>query len=129
MDKQKSAEIARKRKTTRIYNQTVENMGKLGVFRDEFETTVRRYAEMRIQYEMLNDKWYQEGCKITEEYINKAGAKNIRKTALYLSLENLRKELIDMENLLGLTPKGLKAIKKKGLEQKKQSALDKMLDG
>lgn len=104
-------------------------MEKLGVFRDEFETTVRRYAEMRIQYEILNDKWYQEGCKITEEYTNKAGAKNIRKTALYLSLENLRKELIEMENLLGLTPKGLKMIKKKGLEQKKTSALDKMLNG
>lgn len=129
MENQKKAEIARKRKTTRIYNQTVENMEKLGVFRSEFETTVRRYAEMRIQYEMLNDKWYQEGCKITEEYTNKAGAKNIRKTALYLSLENMRKELIEMENLLGLTPKGLKAIKKKGLEQKKKSALDKMLDG
>lgn len=129
MDNQKKAEIARKRKTTRIYNQTVENMEKLAVFRSEFETTIRRYAEMRIQYEMLNDKWYQEGCKITEEYTNKAGAKNIRKTALYLSLENLRKELIDMENLLGLTPKGLKAIKRKGLEQKKKSALDKMLDG
>ena len=51
----------------------------------------------------------------------------MRKTALYLSIENLRKELMEMENILGLTPKGLKAIKTKGLEAKKESALDRAL--
>ena len=43
-------------------------------------------------------------------------------------LESLRKELIDMENVFGLTPKGLRQIKAKGLEQKQSSALDKALE-
>lgn len=117
----------RKAKTTRIYNKTVENMQVLGTFKPEFDAPVRRYAELRIQYDILSDKWYEEGCQITEDYTNKSGATNQRKTSLYMSLETLRKELIELENLFGLTPRGLRAIKAKGLDGKKESALDKAL--
>ena len=86
-------------------------MESLCTFKKEFETPIIRYAELRLQFDELTERWYEEGCKITEEYTNKAGAKNMRKTALYLSLETLRKELIEMENAFGLTPKGLKMIK------------------
>ena len=119
---------SRKIKITKAYNKTIENMQVLGTYKPEFEAPVRRYAEMRIQYDILNEKWYEEGCKITEEYTNKSGAKNRRKTALYLSLETMRRELIELENIFGLTPKGLRAIRAKGLEQKKKSALDKALE-
>ena len=115
----------RKAKVTRLYNKTVENMREIGTFKPEFDAPVRRYAELSIQYEILNDKWYENGCKITEEYTNKFGATNQRKTALYTALENLRKELMDMENVFGLTPKGLRQIKAKGLEQRQSSAMDK----
>lgn len=117
----------RKAKTTRIYNQTVENMRVLGTFKPEFDAPVRRYAELRIQYDILSDKWYENGCEITEDYTNKSGATNQRKTSLYMSMETLRKELIEMENLFGLTPKGLKGIKTKGLEPAKGSRLDAAL--
>ena len=113
----------------KIFNETKKNMVSLGTYRKEFDVIIHRYAEMRMQFDMLNDRWYQEGCRVTEKYTNKAGATNERKTALYLAIEKLRDELADMENIFGLTPKGLKAIKKKGLEQKKESALDKMLSG
>lgn len=65
---------------------------------------------------------------MTEKYTNKAGATNIRKAPLYLSMENLRRELIEMENLFGLTPKGFKAIKAKGLDQGKKSVLGEALE-
>ena len=117
----------RKRKITKTYHETIDKMRALQTFRPEFDTPVRRYAELRVQYDILSDKWYEEGCKITENYTNKFGATNQRKTALYLVLENLRKELIEMENVFGLTPKGLKSIKTKGLETKKESALSKAL--
>lgn len=119
---------SRKTKITKVYNKTVENMRAVGTYRPEFEVSVRRYAEMRIQYDILNEKWYEDGCKITEEYTNKSGAKNQRKTAMYLSMEMMRKELVEMENLFGLTPKGLRAIKVKGLEEKQKSGLDKALE-
>ncbi len=119
----------RKAKITRIYNATVKNMQKLGTFREEFETPVRWYSELRVQYDILTDKWYESGCEITEEYTNKSGATNQRKTTLYLALETMRRELMDMENIFGLTPRGLKTIKTKGLEKAKESALDRLLDG
>ena len=122
------SEKSRKAKATRAFNKTVENMQAVGTYKPEFEVSVRRYAEIRIQYDILTEKWYENGCKITEEYVNKNGAKNQRKTALYLSMEAMRRELIEMENLFGLTPKGLRAIKAKGLEQKHTSALDQALE-
>lgn len=113
----------------KIFSETKRNMTSIGTYRKEFDVIIRRYSEMRIQFNMLNSRWYEEGCRITEKYTNKAGATNERKTALYLSIEKLRAELADMEEVFGLTPKGLKAIKKKGLEQKKGKALDKFLGG
>ena len=70
-----------------------------------------------------------EGCKITEVYINKAGAANNRKTELYRSIENLRRELTDLESVLGLTPAGLKRITDKALGVKSKSRLAEALKG
>lgn len=112
----------------KVYRKTKSNMRKIGTFREEFDPTIERYSELRAQYDELNEQWYADGCAITEEYTNKAGATNKRKTALYLSLETLRKELTDIENLLGLTPQGLKRIKAKGLDAARGSKLDSALE-
>ena len=117
----------RKAKVTKIRNQTIRNMQAVGTFKEEFDASVQRYSDMRVQYDILTEKWYETGCVITEEYTNKAGVTNQRKTTLYLSIENLRKELTDMEDRFGLTPKGLRGIRSKGLEGKKESALDRLL--
>ncbi len=123
-----NAEMLKKQRN-KVFNATKKSMNSLGTYRKEFDVIIRRYAEIRIQFDVLNEQWYEGGCKVTEEYTNKAGATNERKTALYLAIEKMRDELADMENMFGLTPKGLKSLKKKGLEQSKQSALDKMLSG
>lgn len=115
-------------RTNKIRSETIEKMRSLGVYREEFAVPIQRYADMRIQYDILSETWRESGCNVTEKYTNKAGATNIRKAPLYLSMENLRRELIEMENLFGLTPKGLKAIKTKGLEQEKESVLGKALE-
>lgn len=112
----------------KIYRKTKSNMKKIGTFRAEFDPTVERYAELRVQYDILNEKWYDDDCRITESYTNKAGATNQRKTAVYLSLETLRRELTDLETLFGLTPKGLKQIKANGLDVVKGSRLDSVLE-
>ena len=83
---------------------------------------------MRTQYEILMQQWYGSGCKITEPYTNKNGATNNRKTALYQSVETLRAELINLENLFGLTPAGLKKINDKSLAVQKESILAKALN-
>lgn len=123
MDKK---EITRKR--NKIIKETKGDMQVLGVYRKEFDNLIKRYADMRFQYEIMHIKWLESGCKVTEEYTNKAGATNYRKSAFYLAFETLRKELIEIENTLGLTPKGLKVLKAKGLEKGKVSKLAEALN-
>lgn len=122
--------IAKQTKTKKInaiVKDTTQKMNNLSIYKSEFDVTIRRYAEMRLQYEILSDEWYSSGCQITEEYTNKNGATNKKKTALYLAMESLRKELLDFENVLGLTPKGLKTIASNGMKIKPVSSLDKVL--
>ena len=117
------------RRRNKIEKETIESMKELGTYKKEFAASLRRYAEMRIQYDELNLQWYESGCVITEDFINKSGAKNKKKTTLYSSIESLRKELIEMENIFGLTPKGLKQIKANGLNTVRKSKLDEVLGG
>ena len=83
-------------RTNKIRNETIEKMRSLGVYREEFTIPIQRYADMRMQYDILCKTWRETGCKVTEKYTNKAGATNVRKAPLYLSMENLRRELIEM---------------------------------
>ncbi len=115
------------RKTNRIFKETVLYMQEIGTYKKEFDVTIHRYAEMRFQYDLLYQKWFEEGCKVTETFKNKSGNENIRKTAEYLAIETLQKNLLTIETTLGLTPKGLKAIKSNGLESAKQSRLAQVL--
>ena len=116
-----------KKRTKTILARTRNNMKKAGTYRREFEDSMERYADLRVQYDVLKGQWYEEGCAITEEYTNKSGATNQRKTPLYLAMETLREELLELENIFGLTPKGLKQIHSKTMEDKKESALEKAL--
>ena len=76
-----------------------------------------------MTYEIVNREWYEKKCPITEYYINKSGDISTRKAILYGSLESIRKELLEYETVLGLTPKSSKAIKPKSLDGKKKSSI------
>ena len=108
-----NSQADKNKKINGFIKDTTNKMKDLGTYKIEFDTTIRRYAEMQLQYEILNEKWIESGCAVTEPYTNKNGATNQRKTAIYLSIESLRKELLELENIFGLTPKGLKMIKNK----------------
>jgi ribosomal protein S16 len=112
---------------TEIFDQTVKDMESLGTYKPEFSPAITRYAEMRMQFEIIMKQWYKSGCKVTEEYTNKAGATNERKSALYQAIESMRREITELENLFGLTPAGLKKIRTKELESKKKSLLAEAL--
>lgn len=110
----------------KIIKKTIKDMEELNTYRPQFDSTIRAYAEMRQQYDKLMSEFYESGCEITEEYTNKAGFTNVTKTALYLALESLRKDIVNHENILGLTPAGLKKIKSDS-SKKKVSKLGKAL--
>ena len=104
------------RKRNALYRETKAGMEALGTYKSEFEAPIKRYVELRLQYDILNEKWYENDCLIE--------TKNEKDTN---ALETMRRELTEMENVLGLTPKGLKLLKTKGLEKKKGGALAEAL--
>lgn len=111
----------------KIKNKTVKEMQALGVYRVEFSATIKAYAQLRYLYDVLNARFMENGYKVTEEYTNKAGATNIRKTAEYMALETLRKDILNHETVLGLNPSGLKKIRA-DTGPKKESKLGAVLN-
>lgn len=94
----------------KIIKETTDGMKAIGTYKVQFNPTIRAYAEMRYQYNLLMAQFFESDCQVTEEYTNKAGFTNIRKTATYLALETIRKDILSHENLLGLTPAGYRRI-------------------
>ena len=99
-----------------IVNKTRENMKSLGIYKKEFDPTIRRYANLRIEYEEL-EKSVRKNRKESEV---------IPVNALKL-MKDVQKELLIMEDNLGLTPKGLKQLQKNSMEAPKVSLLEKVL--
>ncbi|MBH0174722.1 P27 family phage terminase small subunit [Fictibacillus sp. 23RED33] len=110
------------RKIRKIMKQVIQDMKDVGTYRSQFEATIRTYSEMRFQYDLMMKDFFKEGCKTTEEYTNNAGVTNVRKTATYLAIETIRKDMINHENTLGLTPAGLKRINDEMKTTKKKSS-------
>lgn len=119
------ADVDRQKKS--IVRKTKNKMKKVGTYKEEFDETIERYADMRVRYNIVQKDWYGGGCKIVETYTNKTGATGERKATLYTCMEDLGSRLMEIETIFGLTPKGLKAIKPTGLNAPRESKLDKAL--
>lgn len=95
-----------------IREKVVADMKHLGVYRDDFEHTIDIYVDMLIQYSVFEEQFRSTGYKITDEYTNKAGATNERKTPVYTALESLRKDIAKYSDLLCLNPRAYEKVKK-----------------
>lgn len=115
------------RRKKKLKKETILKMQSANTYRDYFDTVVESYVECLYQHEVLLQQFYDGGCKIVEVYTNKAGFENERKTALYQSLETLRKDILAYSTQLGLTPSGLKKINDEMNGKRKASKLDKAL--
>jgi phage terminase small subunit len=104
----------------KIKKNVVANMKHLGVYRDDFENTIDIYVDMLIQYEAFRDQFNSTGFKITEQYTNKAGATNERKTPVYTALESLRKDIAKYSDLLCLNPRAYERVKKPDVPVRKK---------
>ena len=50
-------------RTNKIRNETIEKMRSLGVYREEFNIPIQRYADMRMQYDILCGTWRKQAAK------------------------------------------------------------------
>ena len=120
-----------KTRIKKIREATKERMKILGTYREQFDPAIDMYAKMKRLLERLEEEFAEGDCRVVEEYTNKAGATNMRKTALYATIAELRRDVSSQEDRLGLSPAGMKRIneaemKKKKAASKLDSALSKL---
>ncbi len=96
----------------------------LGIYKKEYDEIIDIYCGLLHQYQVFEEEFEKSGYKIEEEYTNKAGATNMRKTPLYTAMESLRKDIATYSDRLGLNPKSLESITS---EKKESSKLEQVL--
>jgi P27 family predicted phage terminase small subunit len=106
--------------------QTVENLQSLGIYKPEFEMTIKIYCGLVDQYTQLEKEFKKSKFKVVE----KTGySDNTKKSPIVATLESLRKDILQYSNALGLTPSGLRKIKDSVKDDsKKQSKLEMALN-
>jgi DNA-directed RNA polymerase sigma subunit (sigma70/sigma32) len=118
----------KERQIRKFIKQVVEDMKEVGTYRTQFDRSIRTYAEMSYDYKILMRQFEDSEDQFVEEYTNKSGATNAMTTALYNEIKMMRKEMVNYESILGLTPAGLKRINKEmDKTKKKTSSLEKAL--
>ena len=100
--------MARTKKSIRA--ETIKNMKALGTYKPEYNNVIDIFVGMLHQYENFQAEFERSGYKIEEEYTNKAGATNMRKTPLFSAMEKLRMDIATYSDKLGLNPKALESI-------------------
>ncbi|WP_200895598.1 MULTISPECIES: P27 family phage terminase small subunit [unclassified Clostridium] len=95
----------------KLKKEVVANMKHLGVYRNDFDHVIDVYVDMLVQYKSFEKQFADSGYKITDEYTNKAGATNERKTPVYTALESLRKDIAKYSDLLCLNPRAYEKVK------------------
>lgn len=95
-----------------LKNRVIERMKHKGVYSEDYDFTIDTYVGMLAQYQAFEKQFRDSGYQVTEEYTNKAGATNERKTPVYQAMEMLRKDKLSYETALCITPKSFESVKK-----------------
>ena len=92
---------------------TIEEMKSLSIYKSEYNRVIEVYCSLVERYIKIKSDIAEK------DYTNRS--------PLYITEENLRRDILKYANELGLTPTGLKKINDKAMGNKKESALAKAL--
>lgn len=107
-----------------VYQIVVDQLKNLGTYKEEYEDIIQIYSGMIQQYKIFEVQFARDGFRVEEDYTNKAGATNKRKTPIYGAMESLRKDITAYSDRLGLNPKAMESIT---AEKASSSRLEKAL--
>jgi phage terminase small subunit len=99
-----------------IENDIIEKLEAIGIYRKEFERTIRAYAITISDYEKALKEYEQSGDSMVlkpEGYLSKKADIN----PYYTVLERVRKLMLEYESALGLTPAALKKVSEESLKK------------
>ena len=92
-------------KPTKKEQDIIVRMKSLGVYKPEFDETIRRYRILSDEFARLYAKYRRDGYPYEV-----SGPQGVKKSPIVITLETLRRDLLSLEDALGLTPKGLKSL-------------------
>lgn len=90
-----------------IFDETVQRMKSLGIYRPEFDIEIRVYSEIVEQYREAVNDWRNEGDAGFEV---KGSDGRIAKSPYVRSMEALRRDILSYSDRLGLNPKALESM-------------------
>ena len=107
-----------------IFKDTVNRMESLGVYRKEYDGTIRIFSELCEQYATLTERFERSRYKIQ----TKSAQGGMKKAPIVATLESLRKDILAYSDRLCLNPKSFDSlgIKEKPKVSKLDAALSKL---
>ena len=120
--------MAKEKTKKKIEKEVIGQMKNLGTYKPEYNRIINIFSSMLYQYQIFEKEFEDSGYQITEEYTNKAGATNDRKTPLFTAMESLRKDIATYSDKLCLNPQSRKSskISEPGNKSKLAQALSSM---
>lgn len=103
-------------------NQITKKLIELGIYKKEFDPVIERYVELSNEYQIIYKRYQDLGfqCEVS-------GAAGSKKSPTVTTLESLRKDILNLEDALGLTPRGLLKINEKAFEKPKKSKASELI--
>lgn len=99
----------------------VDDMKKLGTYKEGYDHIITIYADLLEQYQMAKTLFEEAGC----QYETATAAGGTKKSAIVATLENLRKDILAYSDRLCLNPKSVETVT---TENKSQSKLAEVLN-
>lgn len=99
----------------------IRDMKAVETYRSEFKTTIESLAKIYENLDTARAQFEESGSEFLIEHINKNGQTNYIKNPLYAIIEQMNDQILAYSRELGLTPRGLKQLKNKGLDGNKKS--------
>lgn len=96
--------------------EVIQKMEQLGIYKPEFYEAVERYVKLKKEYKTVYRKYEKSGFEC-EVHTNQG----TKKAPIVSTLESLRKDILSIEESLGLTPRGLLKLDEGAFAKKKQS--------
>lgn len=94
----------------------ISSLENLGTYKKEFDESIDRYVALQKEYKQIYKQYVADGYQCTVE--TSAG---VKKSPIVTTLESLRRDLLQLEESLGLTPRGLLKLNEKAFEKPKKT--------
>lgn len=109
-------------KLTKKEQEIARRMTQLGIYKPEFDETIRRYRKLSEEFARIYGEYRKNGYPFEV-----SGPQGVKKAPVVVTLEALRRDLLDLEDALGLNPRGLKKLQEEPFRQEKKRRADGLI--